>query len=121
MLISYDRARRAVLDGNYQTASERFAQLLGTDLPDDLEESAQFWLGVSQFHADRYLAALATFDAALASHPDTPWAPSIHEFEGKTLEKRGLRQAAITAYQDANTPTAQFRLTELGVPAPPAR
>lgn len=117
VLISYDRARRAVLDGDYQSASGLFEQLLHTEMPDDLEESAQFWLGVAQFHADRYETALATFAAALASHSDTRWAPSIHEFEGKTLEKLGRRQAAITAYQDANTPTAQFRMSELGAPA----
>ncbi len=119
MLVAYDRARRAQLDGHYATAAAIYRSLLSRPLPTELGDGCGFWLGVALYRSNQDQASVDAFTAALARNASTPWAASIRQYRAEVLEELSDESDAVADYTASNTPTSRKRLADLGV-SPPA-
>jgi hypothetical protein len=109
-LLEMDGARRAHLEGRYETAIAGYRHLLVHPLPPDMAESVRFFLGLALLRAGSTEQAVLVFDAALEAAPRTAWRPSVLYYRAEARAQAGDVDGAAVDLRAANIPPAERKL-----------
>jgi hypothetical protein len=85
LLIAYDHARRLQLEGRYLEAIEIYGVLRSGDLPLEMTEAVDFFVGLAHLRSGNASRAAQWFAGALSRNPDSEWRNSLLIYRGLSL------------------------------------
>jgi tol-pal system protein YbgF len=93
--VLYNNALRDYNSGNYQLASQEFADYLKYYQNTDLAGNAQFYLGDIAYRQGDFQNAVKAYDAVIEQYPDGNKAAAAQLKKGFALLEMGQRQAGV--------------------------
>ncbi len=96
----YDRAYNALVQRNYQAASEGFEEFARNYSSDPLAGSAYFWLGEAAFTAGEYRKAADSFLKSSTNYPQNEKAAEGLLKLGISLKRLGENKAACSSFAE---------------------
>ena len=104
--LTYDRARRAHLRGDYADALIGYRSIRLSDLEPELADAIRFFTGLALFRSGRLAGAIDEFSRAIELSPSSAWRRSILRYRGEVRIILG-EEAGIDDLEDSDTPRAR--------------
>ena len=107
--LTYDRARRAHLRGDYADALVGYRSIPLDDLEPELADAIRFFTGLALFRLGQLSDAIHEFSHAIEVSPSSAWRKSILRYRGEVRIILG-EQAGIDDLEETDTPRARHLL-----------